>query len=69
MFEETLLIVKNPDHLSKIIEEDCRTQYGWSKIAASNEPKKLFFLFFKFSQLNQTILEYLQLVELVKHHL
>ena len=40
MFEETLLIVKNPDHLSKIIEEDCRTQYGWSKIAASNEPKK-----------------------------
>ena len=40
MFEETLQIVKNPDHLSKIIEEDCMTQYGWSKIAASNEPKK-----------------------------
>jgi hypothetical protein len=37
MFEETIPIEKNPDHLSKIIEEDCKTEYGWSKILVNNK--------------------------------
>ena len=42
-FEETLpntsirSFEKNPDHLSKIIEEDFETEYSWSKMVASNE--------------------------------
>ena len=31
-FEETIPIEKNSDHLSKITEEDFKTEYGWSKL-------------------------------------